>query len=500
MENNYQILKVSDLQGFQVRDLRSDALEKLKERIEESYNPARPLSVVKKDGKYIVADGNHRLSVLKELMSTDSKYETVPCLVYEDEDIYKIAIKCNTDEDTYAPMDLFDWIDVVKHLLEDEKLTQEEVAKKIGWSRSKVADYYRLIKNVASILKIAKNYQEGRATENVASATFNFTERWFRDSGICDLYDENKAKKGEEQIYQIKLMSNFIDDKFSWSKQKVQQESAKYKLWQQFEEIAQSELMNQTEDLPIITTLINNNTFKSDTQLRQKISDLNKKAQNKLICGDCLIELEQLEDSSIDLVITDPPYGIDYQSNRSQYGEHVTKEGLLNDGLNEATKLIENTCEILTRKTKENAHLYFFIGWQTEHQFRSIIEKYFDIKNVIIWDKGNHGSGDLEGSWGNRYEMIIFASKGRRTLNKPRPEDIILINRLDSTKMIHPTQKPTELIKVLLKASSQKADTVCDPFMGSGSTIKAVNEIGGLNYIGIELNKDMFERAKGFIG
>lgn len=94
--------------------------------------------------------------------------------------------------------------------------------------------------------------------------------------------------------------------------------------------------------------------------------------------------------------------------------------------------------------------------------------------------------------------MIIFATKGHRPLNE-RKQDIIAVPRLHSSQMIHPTQKPVDL-KILLEASARKADTVCDPFMGSGATIKAAKEFGGLNYIGIELNREMFERARAFIG
>ncbi len=126
-------------------------------------------------------------------------------------------------------MDLFDWIDVIKKL-KQENFTNKDIAEKIGWSETKVKDYSSLLKNiVAEVLKITKQYQNGRATEEVANASFNFTEGWFRNSGLYDIKPE----------YQLKLISNFIDDKFSWSKQKVQQESAKYKLWQQFEQIAE---------------------------------------------------------------------------------------------------------------------------------------------------------------------------------------------------------------------------------------------------------------------
>jgi len=91
-------------------------------------------------------------------------------------------------------------------------------------------------------------------------------------------------------------------------------------------------------DLDTIVGLIENNSFRTIEQLKAKIRDLNEKAKDKLVCGDAIVELEKLADGSIDLVITDPPYGIEYHSNRSQFSEHVTKEGIENDGLVDSSR------------------------------------------------------------------------------------------------------------------------------------------------------------------
>ena len=179
----YRVMKVAELKPFPVRDIRANVVSKLTERIQEGYNPARPLSVVRNNGNYIVADGNHRLKVLQEL-----GIEEVPCLI-RDGDPYKVAVECNADEDTYAPMDLFDWLDLISGLRE-QGLTQADIGEKIGWSRTKVANYAQLIENtVTNVLELAKVHQSGRVTENVTIATF--TEGWFRDSGLyalCEKY------------------------------------------------------------------------------------------------------------------------------------------------------------------------------------------------------------------------------------------------------------------------------------------------------------------------
>ena len=181
---NYKTVSVLKLVDFYLRQKRSDVLKRLEERIKIGYNPARPLSVIEQNGKYLVADGNHRLDIIRKLGILE-----VPCVVYpEGTDPYKLAVSCNQDEDTYAPMDLFDWLGVVSKLRE-EGLTQAQIGERIGWSRTAVQDYLRILDKVdAKVLDLAQKHQKDRASMNDANAPmFDFTEGWFRTSGIYDL-------------------------------------------------------------------------------------------------------------------------------------------------------------------------------------------------------------------------------------------------------------------------------------------------------------------------
>ena len=221
------------------------------------------------------------------------------------------------------------------------------------------------------------------------------------------------------------------------------------------------------------------------------------KVSDNIKNGDSLKILETLEDGCIDVVLTDPPYGISYVSNRSIFDDAITKRGLLNDGEEEAFKLLDKTCEILQRKTANNAHLYFFCSWSVFSNFEKIISKYFTIKTPIVWDKGNKGSGDLDNDWGNQTEIILYCVKGKKLVNTRRG-NLISVARLHTSKMVHPTQKPIELLKEILKVSVTDGDFIVDPFMGSGSTIKAANELK-YKSLGIELDNEMFNTANNFI-
>jgi len=464
------------LTAFERRDLRSSVIEKLHERIKSGYNPARPITVVLQNGKYIVADGNHRLKVLQKL-----NIESVPCVI-RDGNIYSISIECNNDEDTYAPEDLFDKLNTINQLKNDG-LTQEEISEILKIDRSFIPRFNNIsYKIVTTVLDKCKNIQEGRVTNNVTNVTFNFTEGWFRNSGLYDL----------DEHYQNKIIDRFITDKCNWNNTKVQQETSKYKLYMEMISYAENNIQDLSK-LEDIKTIINNDTYKSLNQLIDKINDINKGSRNKLICGDAIIELEKLDDASIDLVITDPPYGINYKSNFSKYSEHVTKEGLENDD-DIAVEILDKVCEVLSRKTKADSHLYFFIDWKNYSKFESIIGNYFTLKTPIIWYKSDAGIGDLQYDWINGTEIIIYCIKGKKPVNKRRV-NVIQEGRLSSDKMIHPTQKPESLINAILEVSGNKHDLFCDPFMGSGSHVSAAKKFG-CNYIGIELDKTFFEKAK----
>jgi site-specific DNA-methyltransferase (adenine-specific) len=168
----------------------------------------------------------------------------------------------------------------------------------------------------------------------------------------------------------------------------------------------------------------------------------------------------------------------------------------MNDG-KEAIELLDKTCEILSRKAAKNSHLYFFCSWSVFSSFESIIGKYFTIKTPIVWDKGNKGSGDLDNDWGNQTEIVIFCTKGKKLINK-RLGNIINVPRMHTNKMIHPTQKPEELLKTILDVSYIDGDFVVDPFMGSGSTIKVANNMGAKS-LGIELDNEMFQIANKYL-
>ena len=202
--------------------------------------------------------------------------------------------------------------------------------------------------------------------------------------------------------------------------------------------------------------------------------------------GDCLELMKNIPDGSVDLVLTDPPYGMAFKSNHRKEKYNKIK----ND---ESLEWLEKYVDECFRILKDNTAVYCFCSWHNVDVFKHAIEKKFKIKNILIWEKNNTSMGDLKASYAPKYEMIIFAHKGRKLLNGFRYADIIKANRTGNK--FHPTEKPVDILELFIKNSSDENAVVFDGFMGSGSTgVACVNT--GRRFIGIELDEGYFNIAK----
>lgn len=143
---------------------------------------------------------------------------------------------------------------------------------------------------------------------------------------------------------------------------------------------------------------------------------------------------------------------------------------------------------------KDDTPLYMFCGSDKVDFFKQQIEKRFTVKNIIVWDKGNHTAGDLEAQYGKRYEFIIYANKGRAKFNPdmPRYEDIWKFARVTGKEQIHQNQKPTDLLSRIINQHTRRGDLVLDPFAGSGSTAVAAYRLQR-DYIGFEIDDEYYE-------
>jgi len=191
--------------------------------------------------------------------------------------------------------------------------------------------------------------------------------------------------------------------------------------------------------------------------------------------NDAVEWLKTIPNNSIDLIITDPPY-----ESLEKYRKIGTTTRLKHSksSSNNWFKIFPNSrfLELFNefyRVLKNNSHLYIFCDQETMFFIKPIGEQVgFKFWKPIVWDKKKIGMGY---HYRARYEFILFFEKGKRKLNDLSISDILECKRIYKG---YPTEKPIDLLKVLINQSSINNDIVCDPFMGSGSTGVAAIQLG----------------------
>lgn len=199
------------------------------------------------------------------------------------------------------------------------------------------------------------------------------------------------------------------------------------------------------------------------------------------IRGDCLDVLKTLPPKSVRLLLTDPPYGMDFQSNRRTVSPQAPKiEG---DGdITGALDLLRAMLAAVDPAMQDECHLLVFTGWRYEPQFRDVLTAAgYSIDASLIWVKENHTSGDLTG-FAPKHERILHARRGRLAIS-PRVPDVLMVAREGRTE--HPTEKPVELLKTLIDCTTVEGEFVVDPFAGTGATVTAARALNR-RVLGIE--------------
>ena len=164
-----------------------------------------------------------------------------------------------------------------------------------------------------------------------------------------------------------------------------------------------------------------------------------------IILGDSVKVLTTLEKNSYDLLLSDPPYGMNFKSGWNN------QEKIANDKIQDTITLFENVLKNSVPLLKEDAHFYLFGNIDFLPEIKPIIEKYLNLKNILIWDRKVIGMGDLK-TYGFSYDIIYFGyNKKWKDLNGTRDRDILEFNRVIPSANIHPTEKPIDLLEYLIK-------------------------------------------------
>jgi DNA modification methylase len=229
--------------------------------------------------------------------------------------------------------------------------------------------------------------------------------------------------------------------------------------------------------------------------------------EDRLIAGDASEVMGRIPDGSVDLVVADPPYNLHKSYGRNRQKKSWEEyESFTRRWLTEAVRLM-----------RPEASLYVFMGVGFIARLFLLLQKDFGLhfNSWIVWHY-TQGMGRRKG-FSPRHEDILYFTKSREftfnldsvripqkyyrkrnNMEGANPGDVWFFSHIhycSAERESHPTQKPEALLERIVKASSHAGQTVLDPFVGSGTTVR-VARVLHRRYIGIDINPDYIRMAE----
>lgn len=316
-------------------------------------------------------------------------------------------------------------------------------------------------------------------------------------------YEENVRRKDftwQEQVEALAALHRLKQEKYGESKQHVGggwtlQDSADY---------AGLGLSSASRDIALADAMVKHpdirgakNKFAAtkmalrlrEQQILAELSARSSKAEFNLTHGDAVEWLTGLADESVDLIFTDPPYGIDY----AQFDQTKPYPDIAEDILSLLTRVFKECYRVL-------GHDRVLLVWfDIRHYARltTVLRDtgFFVYAHPIVWCKeGGSGMLPTRAHYARNYETLLYASKGTRELNAPGVFDWLILPKMTFDARVHPVQKPIVLLKRFIEQHSLPGELVIDPFAGSGSTIIAALQLKR-KAAGCELDDNFYNAA-----
>ena len=273
---------------------------------------------------------------------------------------------------------------------------------------------------------------------------------------ISGLTDEQKRK--------YRLLDNKTNELAEWDFEKLKDEIdgldfSEFDIDWGIEE--DTETISVIEDSPIEI----DNTHEPIT----KLGDIWQLGEHRLMCGDSTDALNinlLMDGKTADMIFTDPPYGYEYQSNMRTKSKKF--DVLKNDDkILEFMPAIKDICK---------GFIFICTMWKVLDKWLPLFNKYYDLTNMIIWDKGGGGIGDLEHTFSTDYEIILCSNNGAKITGK-RIGSVWNVPKDNASDYVHATQKPVKLSAIAIENTTNKNGVVLDIFGGSGSTLIACEQL-----------------------
>lgn len=216
--------------------------------------------------------------------------------------------------------------------------------------------------------------------------------------------------------------------------------------------------------------------------------------------GDSTVECLKFKEGRVDCIITDPPFGVDNQSNMatSATGVKMARKIANDESPEIAIQTFQNVMTSLLPKTATDSDMYVFTSHQVLKEWMVMCDDFlapfgFTRKAILVWEKDGPGMGDLA-SWGMGCEFILYFKKGRRKSTDTRRGNVLHVPQLRPADLIHPHEKPLPLLDLLIKHSTSRGDFIVDPFGGSGSLVRAARA-AGRSAVAIEYDEENYQLA-----
>lgn len=204
-----------------------------------------------------------------------------------------------------------------------------------------------------------------------------------------------------------------------------------------------------------------------------RLADVWMLGNHRLICGDSTDTetVTHLMDGKLaDMVFTDPPYGVSFQSGMSKGGTATRFDKLANDD-----RMLD-IAPVIAGALRNDGAMFIWTSHQVYPQWREQFSEFY--KHTIIWHKPGGGIGDLKGNYATDYELCLFGVKGAVRFRGKRGMAVWNIAKDGVTSYLHPTQKPVALAVRAIEDFTDAGYVVLDLFGGSGSTLIACEQTG----------------------
>ncbi len=487
-----------------------EQVRRLAERIRRNgFERTRSLWGVEVHGQYEIFAGGTRLEAARL-----AGLRTVPVFVHlglTEDQISRKADEDNENDEYHTPVSPLDvWAECYR-LSHEEGWTQQRIADAKGWSRPDVANRIRLHQALPERARQAVLdglFDEGhcQAVMAVVLDVQHFSIWLTTEQAQSELVEEILAKH-RGQSAGVKPTVKVVREAAKRWQALIQAAQDAYESlpegpWRDrfVEVLAHEQARTESAVSRALRQVVERKRRQEEAEAARLRAEADAKEQEalrlqreqqrlaflesqtkKLRCGDAREWILEAP-PGFSLLLTDPPYGVEFQSHRRVVTPKKAK--IAGDEKHQALDLLRDVLAKAYPRMADNATCLVFTGWRHEPEFRQVLEEAgFTLKGSLIWVKPNHGTGDLAGCFAPKHERILHAVKGQPRLRQRVP-DVLYGN--DPPGSEHPCEKPRDLLRQLIEAVTEPGQTVVDPFMGCGNTILEAYQ-AGRDFFGIDL-------------